>query len=92
MKIATILLSILDALAAIVVTAVIYKYSDPGFFDLDTFLLWAVPILCLVTAVPAFMLARRSAWRKSALALAFAFPVGFMALVVGVFFYFTYFL
>jgi hypothetical protein len=90
MKIATILLSILDALATIVITAVIYKYSDAMFSGLDTFLIWAVPILCLVTAVPAFMLARRKLWPKPALALALAFPVGFLALVVGVFFYFTY--
>ena len=90
MKIATILLSILDAMAAIIVAVVIFNYSDPEFFGLDTFLGWAVPILGLVTAVPAFMLARNSQWRKTALALALAFPVGFVALLVGVFLYFTY--
>jgi hypothetical protein len=92
MKIATILLGILDIAAAIVVTVVVFNSLDPAFFNLDTFVLWTVPILCFVTAVPAVLLALKSQWRKSALLLALGFPVGFIALVVGVFVYFTYFL
>jgi len=89
MKIVTILLSILDIAAAIAAAVFVFKYSDEAFFGLDTFLIWAVPILALVTAVPALWLANGPRW-KSALALAVAFPVGFAGLLVGVFLYFTY--
>jgi len=92
MRAATIIIGILDVVVAIAVTAVILKYSDPAFFGLDTFLIWAVPILALVTAVPAIMLAAKSQRPKSALALALLFPAGFGALLAGVFIYFTYFL
>jgi hypothetical protein len=90
MKIATILLGILDVAAAIVVAVIIYAYADEAFLGLDQFLLWAVPILCIITAVPALWLALKSQRRKTALVLALAFPVGFLAELVGVFLYFTY--
>jgi len=90
MKIATILLGILDVAAAIVVAVIIYSYADEAFMGLDRFLLWAVPILCVVTAVPALWLALKSLRRRTALVLALAFPVGFVAELVGVFLYFTY--
>ena len=90
MRIATILLGILDVAGAIVVAVMIYSYADEAFLGLDRFLLWAVPVLCLVTAVPALWLALKSQWRKTALVLALAFPVGFVAELVGVFLYFTY--
>lgn len=90
MRIATLLLSILDVAAAIIVAVIISKYSDEAFFGLDTFLVWAVPILALVTAVPALLLAWKGPRWKSALGLAVAFPVGFVGLLVGVFLYFTY--
>jgi len=64
MRAATIIIGILDAVVAIAVTAVIVKYSDPAFFGLDTFLIWAVPILALVTAVPAIMFAAKSKGRN----------------------------
>ena len=90
MKIATILLVILDVAGAIVAAVIVYAYADEAFMGLDRFLLWAVPILCIVTAVPALWLALKTQWRRTALVLALAFPVGFLALLVGVFLYFTY--
>lgn len=91
MKIATILISIIDAAVAVIFSVIMFKdWSDPAFFGLGIFLGWAVPILCLVTALPAFTLAHRSKRLKSALALALAFPAGFVGLLVAVFLYFTY--
>ncbi len=90
MKILTILLGILDILGAAVIAIIIHANADEAFGGLDRFLLWAVPILCLVTAVPALWLALKTERRKTALVLALAFPVGFLAELVGVFLYFTY--
>jgi hypothetical protein len=90
MKIATILLGILDVAAAILIAAIIHAYADEAFMGLDRFLVWAVPVLCVITAVPALWLALKTLWKKTALVLALAFPVGFLAELVGVFLYFTY--
>ena len=90
MKIATILLGILDVAGAIVAAIIVYAYADEAFMGLDRFLGFAVPILCVVTAVPALWLALKTKWRKTALVLVLAFPVGFVAELVGVFLYFTY--
>ena len=90
MKIATILLGILDVAGAIVAAVIIHSSADEAFMGLDRFLGFAVPVLCVVTAVPALWLALKTQWRKTALALALAFPVGFLAELVGVFLYFTY--
>jgi hypothetical protein len=90
MKIATILLSLLDLAAAIVLTVIIYQNIDEMFLGLDVFLAWAIPILALITAVPALLLSRNGQRAKSALVLAIAFPIGFAGLLAAVFVYFTY--
>ena len=91
MRIATLVLSILDAAAAVALAVYIFKYlADPMFLGLDLFVGWAVIVLGFATALPAFFLAQRGQRPKSALALAVAFPVGFVGVLVGVFLYFTY--
>ena len=89
MKIATILLSILDAVVAAVIAVKMLKSPDPDLAGLDVTAGWAVAILCLVTAVPAFILALSSRRQKIALAFALAFPVG-LGVLIG-YIYFTYF-
>ena len=91
MRITTLILSILDAAAAIALAVYIFKYiADPMFLGLDMVVAWGVTILGLVTALPALVLALRHQRSKLALALAIAFPVGLAGLMTGVFLYFTY--
>jgi hypothetical protein len=91
MRIATILISILDAAgAAIIAVLMLRSESDPATLGLDVAAGWTVTIWCLVTAVPAFILALTSQWRKTALALALAFPAGLAALIAAAVIYLAY--
>ena len=93
MRIATLLLSILDAAAALFLAVYIFVVlADPMFLGLDMFVGWSTTVLCLVTAVPAFILAFGGRRVKTALVFALAFPVGVAAILAGVFVYFTYYL
>jgi len=93
MRIATIILCILGAAGwAVVARYLIFSESDPATMGLDVAAGWAVTILFLITAVPGFVLALMGRRPKTALALALAFPVGFVGLVAAAFIYFTYFL
>jgi hypothetical protein len=89
MRIATILISILDAAMAVFIAVLMFKSeSDPATLGLDVAAGWTVTILCLLTAVPAFVLALTKKWPKTALALALAFPAAFVVLFVAVVIYF----
>jgi hypothetical protein len=93
MRIATIILSILDAIGwAVVARYTLLSESDPATMGLDVAAGWIVTMLFLVTAVPAFVLALMRRQPKTSLALALVFPVGLAALVVAAVVYFTYFL
>lgn len=89
MRITTVLLSILDAAATVFIAVLMFKSgSDPATLGLDVAAGWTVTILCLVTAVPAFVLALFGRWPKIALALALAFPAAFVVMFVAVVIYF----
>lgn len=91
MRIATIILSILDAaVAAVIAFYMLRGESDPATMGLDVVAGWSAIVLCLVTAVPALILALKTGWRKAALALALGFPVGVVALVAAMLAYLEY--
>ena len=93
MRIATFILSILDAIGwAFIAKNILFSESDPATMGLDVIAGWIVTILFLLTAVPAFVLALKKLRPKSALALALVFPVGLGVLVAAGAIYFTYFL
>ncbi len=90
MRIATIVISILCAIAAAVIVLKMLRSPDPDLVGLDVTLGWSVAFLGLVTAMPALLLSLRSQWQKTALAFALAFPVG-LGVLIG-YFYVTYFM
>ncbi len=93
MRIATIILSILDAIGWVFIARnTLFSESDPATMGLDTAAGWVVTILLLLTAVPAIVLALKNLRPKTALALALIFPVGLGVLITAAALYFTYFL
>ena len=85
MRIATIVLSILDAALWIVCAYLLFLSEDAVALGLDVGG-WIATGLFVVTAVPAFLLALKSLWPKTALLLALAFPAGIIAGIVYVLF------
>ena len=67
-----------------------FSEPDPATMGLDVAAGWTVTILFLVTGAPAFVLALLGRWPRVALALALAFPAGFVALFVAAVIYFEY--
>jgi hypothetical protein len=93
MRIATIILSILDAIGwGFIAKTTLLSESDPATMGLDRAAGWIVTILFLLTAVPALVLALKRLRPKTALMLSLAFPVGLGVLVAVGAIYFTYFL
>ena len=91
MRLTTIIVCILDAIGwAFIAQKMLLSESDPATMGLDVMAGWAVTIIFLLTAVPAFVLALKRRAPKSALALALAFPVALGALVVALFLYLSY--
>jgi hypothetical protein len=93
MRIATIILSILDAIGwGFIAKNTLFSESDPATMGLDVIAGWIVTILFLLTAVPALVLALKRLRPKTALTLALVFPVGIGVLIAAGAIYFTYFL
>jgi hypothetical protein len=91
MRIATIILCLLDALGwAVIARYTLFGPSDPATMGLDVAFGWIVTALLLVTAGPAFALATARRAPKTSLVLALAFPFGVTALVVAGVLYFTF--
>ncbi|HXF90082.1 MAG TPA: hypothetical protein VNK48_17175 [Xanthobacteraceae bacterium] len=91
MRIATLVLCILDALGwAIIARHTLFGPSDPATMGLDSAFGWIVTALLLLTAGPAFALAMARRAPKTSFVLALAFPFGVAALVVAAVLYFTF--
>ena len=90
MRIATIVISILGAIAAAAIALKMLKSPDPDLGGLDITAGWSVAVLGLVTTIPALLLALRSQRQKVALAFALAFPLG-LGVLIG-YFYVSYFM
>jgi hypothetical protein len=88
MRIATIVLCILDALGwAVIARYTLVGPADPAAMGFDTAIGWIVTILLLVTAGPAFALAVGRRAPKTSFVLALAFPFGVAAILVALYFY-----
>jgi hypothetical protein len=91
MRIATIILCILDALGwAVIARYTLVGPSDPATMGLDTAFGWIVTILLLLTAGPAFALAVGCRAPKTSFVLALPFPFGVAALAVAAVLYLTF--
>jgi len=84
MRMATVIIGVLDAVVWLVVAAgMFFSTSDPATRGLDSMAGILVTALFLLTGLPALLLAWRGARPGLALALAVAFPATFVILFVA---------
>ncbi len=84
MRIATVIVGVLDTLLWLVVAiSMFFSLSDPATKGLDVMACILVSALFLLTGLPALLLAWRDTMPRLAFALAIAFPAAFVLLFVA---------